>query len=251
MGEVKSIDGGAQRQLTFPEKLLKLYEAFAYAQKGGENTALNFKFVQESQLKDRLNAKCRELGLFIHSLEFEVQSEHIIPRGKPEQGKFTHLVVCKCKLDLMDAAAVAVLPEEWLGGASSASSSTHSRSRSPQYAHLEGLGGGSDTSDKAPMKASVAAFKYALLNGLSVKTGNDPDAGGAREPDKDAYVLMGDIDACDTKEELIALKTYVAQHRTTEDWDAVKDAYNQRLKELNAAQSGTAEDKAPTGAGGK
>ncbi len=41
---------------------------------------------------------------------------------------------------------------------------------------LEGVGSGSDNSDKAAMKAQTAAVKYAYMLGFSIATGDDPEA---------------------------------------------------------------------------
>lgn len=40
----------------------------------------------------------------------------------------------------------------------------------------DGLGAGSDSLDKAPMKAHTAAYKYALLSAFCVPMGDDPEA---------------------------------------------------------------------------
>lgn len=162
MGEVRNI----KEAVPFCAKLHQLYAAFAYEHKGGENRALKFNFVQESQLKRKLNAKCRELGLVLQELKCTLVASQVIPRGKPEEGKFTHLCTAHCSITLMNDVAEAVDPNNVAGAR-------------VQHVQLEAIGGGSDTSDKAPMKACVAAFKYALLNGLAVETGErESDEGG-------------------------------------------------------------------------
>lgn len=47
---------------------------------------------------------------------------------------------------------------------------------SDERAVFRGLGSGSDTGDKAVMKAQTAALKYAWLTAFSISTGDDPEA---------------------------------------------------------------------------
>ena len=47
---------------------------------------------------------------------------------------------------------------------------------SEERAVFRGLGSGSDTGDKAVMKAQTAALKYAWLTAFSISTGDDPEA---------------------------------------------------------------------------
>jgi hypothetical protein len=44
-----------------------------------------------------------------------------------------------------------------------------------------GVGAGTDSSDKAPMKACAAALKYALTSGFLIATGDDPEDDGEDE----------------------------------------------------------------------
>lgn len=158
MGDVVSIT----KERTFPEKLLGLYERFAYAQKGGKNENLKFRFLQESEVKRRLNVACRDLGLLLASTDFVVIESHWHRNAKERD---VHTVTVRCTLVLQDANAVALVERE----------KVTARALGPQQVILTGIGCGADQGDKAPMKACVSAFKYAVMNGCMVQTGDDPD----------------------------------------------------------------------------
>ena len=53
---------------------------------------------------------------------------------------------------------------------------TQTYSMGAESATFQGLGGGSDSQDKGPMKASTAALKYLLSNAFNISWGDDPEA---------------------------------------------------------------------------
>lgn len=182
--------------MTFQEKLAALYERFAYAQKSGENAHFRYKFVREADLKRELNRALRELGLGLDVFVDSFQGD-----GK----------ACVVKLRLTitnraipsDADAPYVVSESVV---------------------LEGVGGGMDSGDKAPAKAMQAAFKYALLCGLSVETGEDSEA-DAETDEAAARGLLARIDRAETLGELAALKPEVAQFRESAKFAELVAAY--------------------------
>lgn len=186
------------RELTFREKVLKLYERFAYVQKGGRNAHFKYTFMQESAMKRKFNLACRELGLV-------VVETTVTPVGVPT-GKEA---VVKLRLVIED---VHDLEEPGL--------------------ILEGIGGGSDSGDKAPMKAVVSAYKYALANGLSVETGDDPEDDPATDEAAGKLLLIAEINESATLNSLEYLKPRVAAMKGTPDFDAVREAFKARKAAL-------------------
>ena len=92
----------------------------------------------------------------------------------------------------------------------------------------EGIGGGKDAGDKAPMKASTAARKYALINGLMMAAGNDPEADMLTD-------MTANIDAAKSQDELDKLKKEygeVAKGFNGRDVAKLKKAFSKRESEL-------------------
>lgn len=188
--------------LSFRQKLLLLYERFAYVQKTGKNTHFKYRFMQESELKRRFNEACRELGLVVTSTE-------VHPVGECT-GKAAVVRFCMTIEDV--------------------------NSQCTDSVRLEGIGGGMDSGDKAPMKAVVAGFKYALANGLSVQTGDDPEADESTdEPPADETVqLLLDAIASATGNTLELCKPRVAALKGTARFDEVRAAFKARKLALTA-----------------
>ncbi len=184
--------------LTFADKLLKLYERFAYVQKTGKNTHFSYKFMQESVLKAKLNEALRELRLLITDTKIRTVGE------------------CNGK-------ACVVIFEMTIGDADSG-----------ECVHLEGIGGGMDSGDKAPMKAVVSAMKYALANGLAIQTGDDPE-GDASTDEAVMADLQARVEAAADWGALQLLKPLLVEHRKADGYAALRDAYKARAKALQPA----------------
>lgn len=187
-------------KLTFAEKLLKLYERFAYVHKGGTNDHFSYKFMQESELKRRFNLACRELGLLVARTEIE-------PVGEPT-GKACVVIL---RMTIVNADPV-------MGG----------------QVVLEGIGGGMDSGDKAPMKAVVSAYKYALANGLSIQTGDDPEV-SAGDAEREAD-LMSRIQECGDLADLRSLREEVLTFKGSRGFAAMKQALVDAKTRIEAAR---------------
>ena len=173
---------------TFQEKLSELYRRFAYQGKGGTNAHYKYRFVQESQLKRVLNQALRDLGLVLKQV-------HVDYVGDPKSG----------------TANVQVLIEDPVNKA---------------CVNLCGIGGGVDSSDKAPAKAMVAAFKYAFLCGLSVETGEQLDTEADAESDEAAATeLLGLLASASTMSAVIALKPRVGCFQGGPRFTELRQAY--------------------------
>jgi hypothetical protein len=185
--------------MTFREKILALYERFQYVQKSGNNAHFKYKFFEESAIKGKFNLACRELGLI-------VTRTTLIPVGECS-GK---ACVVMLTMRIEDAAG----------------------SPTGESIELTGIGGGMDSGDKAPMKAEVSAYKYAIANGLSVRTGNDPEADGST----DQSALDGvheRIAAAQDRGQLEMCKPLIAALKGIEGFDELKDAFKLRAKTLD------------------
>jgi hypothetical protein len=199
MSEAKlAVVGGKKQERSFPEKLAALYERMAYVHKAGRNDHFKYKFVGEAQLKRKLNEALRELGLYVAKCEFAVAGE---ATGKA--------CVARCTMVVRDSNAQPSAQFGWAGC----------------EVLWEGLGGGADSSDKAPMKANAAAWKYAVLSGCMVETGDkEPEADSA--PDDEAVEsLLESLATCGNAAELYKLKVDVALFRDSPAFDALKEAY--------------------------
>lgn len=192
----------AARAMTFREKLLDLYGRFAYIQKTGKNEHHKYKFFEESQMKRKFNLALRELGLV-------VVKTWVKPCGPVAGGK-GDMVVFGLRLEDV-------------------------RGEQHGNVELEGIGGGYDSLDKGPMKAVVAALKYAMANGFFVETGNDPeaDAAGDREVADD---LLARITAATDRNALEFLKPELAAQKGGASFGALKDAFKARKEALTTAQ---------------
>ena len=191
-------------ELTFSAKLLKLYERFEYVQKTGKNEHFRYKFFQESVIKSKLNKACRELGLVINRTTVETIGECT---GKAAVVKFT--------MDIANVQGTTGFVSE------------------SNFIHLEGIGGGMDSGDKAPMKALVSAMKYAIANGLMVETGDDPEDDPKTDEAAIEAVRAG-IEAAKTPNDLEYLKPQLAALKGCADFGALKDAFKAKKQGLTA-----------------
>lgn len=179
---------GEGATMTFGQKLAALYERMAYAKKGGFNSHFKYAFVGEAQLKRMLNEAMREVGLNISSVMFD-------PIGECS-GK---AAVVRCSMTVTD-------PE------------------SGARVLWQGIGGGSDSSDKAPMKAVAAAWKYAVMCGCALETG-DRDAEDGEADDARVRELLERIGECSDLPTLQGLKSEVASFRESPSFGELKAAF--------------------------
>ena len=190
----------------FGVRMLEVYRRVAYMQKGGTNAHFKYKFLQESALKAKLNQAMQDLFIVIGDLR-------VVPVGEALPTK----CVVQITVTLMDALA-------------------QDGAKGMQGVVLQGLGAGTDSSDKAPMKACVAAFKFALANGLAIETGDEPegDEGSERAARDD---LDARIAAATTVSALNLLKPDVAAWKGSPDFDSVKGHFRTRMEALQGGGS--------------
>lgn len=133
---------------TFHQRLSDAGAEVAYLEKGGFNKHFKYSFLQEAEVKRAVGAALRKHGLTMHSVRY-----HSI-------GEITcQSAVLGCNVRIGDG---------------------------NEYAEFSGVGAGTDSSDKAPMKACAAALKYALTSGFLIATGDDPEDDGGTKEDKSA-----------------------------------------------------------------
>jgi hypothetical protein len=196
-----AMDDGAARveRAKLAERLRSLYERFNYVQKAGTNSHFKYRFVREADLKVKLNQAMRDL-------DFSLSSVFVDYVGNEKAG------VATVTLRIKD-------------------------SRSGQdVLELQGVAGGVDSSDKAPQKAMVGAFKYALTSGFAVATGDDPEADG--KADEDALEeLLAELGRAPTTAAVIALKPRVATFREGARWDELRAAYQAAVARCGGAAS--------------
>lgn len=121
----------------FAEKLVACSADLAHLSKDGTNSHFKYKFVSEAQVKAAVKPVLIKHGLAITGVNADLQ-----PGGTPGSA----------------CVKVAVTIGDGI-----------------YFATFDGIGGGTDSGDKAPMKATAAALKYALTSAFIIPTGDDPE----------------------------------------------------------------------------
>jgi hypothetical protein len=187
-----------------------------YIQKNGRNSHFNYSFVQEADVKAAVSKALRAHGFYISNIDY-------VPMGECT-GKAAAL---RCELTLKDI-------------------------HSDERVYFQGIGAGTDSSDKAPMKACAASLKYALTSGFLIATGDDPEEDGGTAgkaqgktgkpantndtPDPDAVnVLTLAINTAAGLADLNKLKPKIAALRGTDGYDKLADAFKAKGKALSEA----------------
>lgn len=134
----------AQAARDFAAKLVACSADLAHLSKDGTNSHFKYKFVSEAQVKAAVKPVLIKHGLAITGVNADLQ-----PGGTPGSA----------------CVKVAVTIGDGI-----------------YFATFEGVGGGTDSGDKAPMKATAAALKYALTSAFIIPTNDDPEA----DPETDA-----------------------------------------------------------------
>lgn len=192
-----------------------------YVQKDAKNSFHKYKYASADAVLTKVREACTKHGVAITESRAElVQYEP----GEDHKGKPIHNAVVRL---------------------------TQVYSLGEESVTFQGLGEGSDSGDKATMKANTAALKYLLSNAFDISWGDDPEAdastdeGGktpkkrpsARrkkepaEPSRDA--VHGEIKAADTMEALEALRPKVgAFQKGSPDRKTLILAFKKREAEL-------------------
>jgi ERF superfamily len=127
--------------MAIQEKVFNLMKAIGYVQKKGNNNFQHYKYVAHADLMERVHEELVRLGIMAVP-RYEVVS----------QGEKVTIVSCRLRLYDVEVADPDACVE------------------------VQSLGGGSDTGDKAVMKAMTASNKYAWMHLLAIATGDDPEA---------------------------------------------------------------------------
>lgn len=204
------IDGGKAspnwHAETFPKRILELYRRMGYMQKGGHNKAMSYNFLQEAEVKRRLNEDFRDLGIVIVQV-----------RMRPLAGSTPAAAVVRCRLVVSDA---------WVSD----------QSKGLVNVVWEGVGGDQDKTGKAVMKACAAAFKYAVTSGCMVSTGDDPESN--EEAEESAIEdLRQRIDSAETPNALNLLKPEVSDWKKHPEFEDLKAAFRARMEALQGGAS--------------
>lgn len=128
-------------------KLVKIMGECAYVQKDGTNKFHNYKYASAANILEKVNESCVKHNVAsIATTEIVSTMDRTTAKGNTEL-----LVIVKTSLLLIDG-------------------------DSGESVTAVGLGSGQDIGDKAVMKASTAAIKYAWMTTLNISTGDDPEA---------------------------------------------------------------------------
>jgi ERF superfamily len=130
------------------QKILNMEADCGYVQKDKKNPQFNYTYASAEAILKKVSAAAVEHGIASYP-RYEVLSDEVVEVGS--KGTKLRLMVAKCILRLVD-------------------------SETGYGRDAEGLGSGSDTLDKAPMKAQTASHKYAWMGLLNISTGDDAEA---------------------------------------------------------------------------
>jgi hypothetical protein len=128
-------------------KLLEVRKDVGYIQKDAKNDFQKYKYVSAANVQDKLGDSLNKHGVATFS-NATLVSESQKPNSKG--GIETHCIV-SMQVTFVDT-------------------------ENGQAVVVNGLGSGQDNGDKAVMKASTAAIKYALMTTFLISTGDDPEA---------------------------------------------------------------------------
>jgi hypothetical protein len=198
---------------TFESRLARAAAKLNYLQKTGKNTHFKYSFVTEAHVKEKVKEALESVGLVLRSVMYA-------PIGE-----------CSGKAATLLCTVIVVGTD---GGMNAA--------------QFQGVGSGTDSSDKAPMKACAAALKYALTSGFLIPTGDDPEDDGS-EPTDDkpaatpaaeksvtevANLLIERVKTAPTAADLATLKVSITalKGRSEDEFNRVVEVYRQRAKEV-------------------
>jgi hypothetical protein len=130
------------------EKLRIASEKCRYVQKDGLNDFHKYKFASAANILGHVNEALALAGAAIVDTD-------VVILGETGTGK-ERVVTAKVSITIRDT-------------------------ETEETATFRGIGSGQDAGDKAAMKATTAAQKYAWIVGLSIETGEDPEADDATD----------------------------------------------------------------------
>lgn len=133
-------------------KLSKIAAACSHVEKTGRNEFHRYSYATAADVLTKVNAALAAHNVCT-TVTLELVSEHV---GQTAKGATERLVTIKTTLTFHDG-------------------------DSDQTYETEGFGSGSDTGDKAMMKACTASAKYAWMLALNISTGDDPEADEATD----------------------------------------------------------------------
>lgn len=132
---------------TFEQRLIAAGEEVSYLEKSGFNKHFKYSFLEEAAVKRAVGAALRKHGLTLESVMYD--GDLGVVSGQA--------AVLRCTVRVSYEGSTAI---------------------------FQGVGAGTDSSDKAPMKACAASLKYALTSGFLIATGDDPEDDGGTKADK-------------------------------------------------------------------
>lgn len=131
--------------ITLAEKLARAGAACRYVQKDKRNTAQSYNYVSDQAVTSRAMSALAAEGVAVTDVRTEVLRHEEIPTRNGS----ARYVLLSVTVQFSDGTAAV---------------------------SFQAVGSGMDSGDKAAMKAMTAARKYALLLGLGIASGDDPEA---------------------------------------------------------------------------
>lgn len=189
------------------EKMKRVMEKISFITFDGNNKSQNYKYASAAGILHQVHKALEEEGLMVDT-QSEVLNYTVSP-GK-EDGKYVKSAVVKETVTIFE-------PE------------------SSESISWQGVGEGQDWGDKAVMKASTAAYKYAIAHGLVLGWGAvDPEEDAKEQASKDdeAQKLFSAIDKAKSKSTLAKLKPAIGSLRGHKQFDSLKQAFTEKEQSL-------------------
>lgn len=205
-----------QTPLSLEERMLKIRQAVGYVQKDAKNSGQGYRYASAEAVLTKVREAANELGVV-------TSSNVTLTHYQVDEGITRCAVHMRLAFVLNGKAIV-----------------------------FEGTGGGQDKGDKAVMKASTAALKYALASGFLISWGDDPendeeekpkrgrkpaDPAKAAEKAASAEVEVM-LNQTATVEALANVKTFIQTKMTagTPAYKAAVEAYTAKKKTIMSTQ---------------
>lgn len=187
-----------EEEVTFADKIIELRRRMGFFTFDSTNSGQGYKYVSAAAIIRKLQTEMNELGLYAHVHSEPVHNQAVVLGRDDQEGegigltkshteKLKTYAVVKVNLQVTDGQGNGVI---W-----------------------QGQGSGIDSGDKAVMKASTAAYKYAIAHGLQLAWGaEDPEADGSTDGPTYASVKRA-IKGANTPEKMNDIKADLLELR--------------------------------------
>ena len=179
------------------EKLAKVMKDVGFIEFDGSNTAQRYKYASAAGVLRKINVALAEQGLCVGTGSEVLQ----YMTYEDDKGRTATKAVVRETITIMD-------------------------SEGKDFVLLQGVGEGKDLGDKAVMKASTAATKYAWAHGLVLGWGAEDPEGDTKTDEKlTAKDVQNNIDGASNAAALKKIRKQVLAFKGKAGYDKLTEAY--------------------------